>query len=226
MIVSISQPTLFPWLGYYNIIKSSQIFVFFDNVKFEKRSWQMRNRLKALTQEEEIPVWIRIPTKIESNETLIKDVKIDNTQDWKSKHLQAFRSHYGNNFEKIEFLIDMYKQNWEYLADFNIEFIKRSCQFLNIKTKLLKASEMPVKGKRSYLLLDICKHLGATEYLTSIGAKAYLENDKKIFENENIKIIYHDYKQPIYKQHGKVFLDHLSILDLIFNNFENSKDFI
>ena len=60
MILSISQPTLFPWLGYFNIIKKSDIFVILDIVKFEKRSWQMRNKLKMTTSKEEEEIWIKI----------------------------------------------------------------------------------------------------------------------------------------------------------------------
>ena len=94
MIVSISQPTLFPWIGYFNIIKNSDFFVFLDNVKFEKRSWQMRNKLKAVSKEGESEVWIRIPTTLKTSDTLIKDVLIDNNQNWKEKHLKAFKSHF------------------------------------------------------------------------------------------------------------------------------------
>ena len=83
MIVSISQPTFFPWIGYFNIIKKSDVFVFLDTVKFEKHSWQMRNRLKEVSKINESVVWIRIPTKIEKEDTLIKDVLIDNTRKWK-----------------------------------------------------------------------------------------------------------------------------------------------
>ena len=71
MIVSISQPTLFPWLGYFNIIKNSDIFVFLDNVKFEKRSWQMRNRLKATVNTDKSEEWVRIPTQLKKSDTLI-----------------------------------------------------------------------------------------------------------------------------------------------------------
>lgn len=226
MIVSISQPTLFPWIGYFNIIKSSDVFVFFDNVKFEKRSWQMRNRIKAISKNDEIPVWVRIPTRLNETNTLIKDVTIDNSQDWKTKHFNAFRTHYGKSFEEIVFIKEMYLKNWERLADFNIEFITNCCKFLEIRTKLVKASDYNVSGKKSHLLLNICKELGATEYLTSIGAKNYLENDKNIFEKENIKITYHNYKHPIYRQKGKKFLENLSVLDLLFNERSRAKEFI
>lgn len=226
MRVSISQPTLFPWIGYFNIIKQSNIFVFFDNVKFEKRSWQMRNKIKAITKDGDKEVWIRIPTTLESSETMINDVLIDNSQDWKTKHVNAFHSHYGKDFEEIEFLCDLYKKDWKCISEFNIEFIRKCCKYLKIKTKLIKGSDLTVQGKKSVLLLNICKELGADEYLTSIGAKNYLEHDKNLFEKERIKIKYHDYIHPIYKQRGKVFLENLSILDLLFNEKENAENYI
>jgi len=226
MIVSISQPTLFPWLGYFNIIKNSDIFVFLDNVKFEKRSWQMRNRIKNIIKGEDGETWIRIPTRLDKTNTLIKDVLIDNSQDWKKQHINAFTSHYGNGYEEIDFLKNIFSQNWDKLADFEIEFITNCCKYLGISTKLLRASNMRVEDKKSYLLLNICKKLNATEYLTTIGAKEYLENDSQIFEKSNIKIRYHNYIHPIYLQRGNIFIKNLSVLDLLFNEKENSKKFV
>jgi len=225
LIVSIIQPALFPWLGYFDIIKKSDIFVFFDNVKFEKRNWQMRNKIKVLAQNDESWIWINIPTKDVSQKTLIKDALIDNTKDWKTRHLHMFYSHYGKDVDDIQFLLDIYEKNWEKICEFNIEFISKCCNFLEIDTEMVRASNLDVDGKRSQLLLEICKKLGATEYLSGPTAKAYLENDKSIFEQEKIKIMYHDYKHPIYKQRGKTFIEKLSILDLLFNEKKGSKNY-
>ena len=225
MIVSISQPTLFPWIGYFDIIKKSDIFVFLDTVKFEKRSWQMRNKLKIATPKEEKEIWVRIPTKMENTNTIIKDVLIDNTQKWKNQHIAAFHSLYGKNSEEIKFLFELYEKNWEKLSYFNIEFIKHCCEFLEIKTPLCLASELDVTGKKSELLLQICKKLNASEYLSTIGSKDYLEKDKEFFSKSKIRINYHEYNHPQYKQKGSKFISHLSILDLLFNEKENSKNF-
>jgi hypothetical protein len=225
-VVSIIQPAFFPWIGYFDIIKKSDFFVFFDNVKFEKRNWQMRNRLKIVTKENEDYTWISMPTKGVTSESIIKDVLIDNSQKWKIKHLNMFQRMYGNDVKDIKFLMSMYEQKWEKISDFNIEFIKKCCTFLEIKTKLIVASELNPIGKKSSLLLDICKKLNATKYLSGPTAKIYLENDKEIFEKEGIEIKYHDYKHPIYNQCGKKFLEKLSVLDLIFNEKENAKRII
>jgi len=185
----------------------------------------MRNKLKVLTKNNESWIWINIPTKDISQKTLIKDALIDNTKDWKNKHLHMFHSHYGKDVDEIQFLLNMYKKNWEKISDFNIDFISKCCDFLEIKTKTVNASDLGVDGKRSQLLLEICKKLGATDYLSGPTAKVYLENDKSIFEKEKIKISYHDYKHPIYKQRGKTFIEKLSILDLLFNEKKESVNY-
>ena len=76
MIVSISQPTLFSWIGYFNIIKNSDIFVFLDTVKFKKQCWQNRNKLKMVSKAGDSFFWIKMPVKSSNSEILIKDVLI------------------------------------------------------------------------------------------------------------------------------------------------------
>ena len=226
MIVSISQPTLFPWLGYFNIIKNSDIFVFLDNVKFEKRSWQMRNRLKATVNTDKSEEWVRIPTQLKKSDTLIKDVIIDNTQDWKARHITSFRTHYGKAYENLNFLRNIYEQEWTKLSDFNIKFITDCCNFLEINTEFMMASQLPVSGKKGQLMLNICDHLSTTEYLTTVGSRNYLENHASQFVKSNIKISYHEFQHPTYEQKGGEFLPNMSILDLLFNEQENSKHFV
>jgi hypothetical protein len=226
MKISISQPTLFPWIGYFNMIKNADIFVFLDNVKFQKQSWHMRNRIKSGSKIDESEVWIRIPTNISKTNTNIEDVLIQNNEDWKFKHLRTFESNYGGKYKEVEFLQELYQKEWDNIADFNIEFITKCCQYLEITTKLVRASELQVQGKKSHLLLNICKKLGATEFLPNKGSLSYLERDEEIFKNEKIIISYPDYKHPYYNQKGVGFLEKLSILDLLFSEYKNSKKFI
>lgn len=226
MKVSISQPTLLPWIGYFDMIQKSDVFVFLDNVNFKKRTWHMRNRLKTGSKIDASEIWLRIPTKSTTRNTLMTDVLIDNHQDWKKNHLDIFQSNYGKNYKKIDFLEKLYQQDWDGIANFNIAFITECCKFLEISTTLVRASELEVEGRKSNLILDICKKMNATEFLANLGSRDYLENDKEIFEKENIKIFYHKYEHKQYNQRGDTFLEHLSVLDLLFSEFENSKHFI
>jgi hypothetical protein len=226
MKVSISQPTLFPWIGYFNMIKNSDVFVFLDNVKFKKQTWQMRNRLKSSSKINETEFWMYIPTKLPRTNTIIKDVFIDNNQDWKQRHRDHFQYNYGSKFKDILFLTELYQKDWCKIADFNIAFITKCCQFLEIPTTLVRASEMEVKGKKSHLILDICNELKATTLLANNGSKNYLEKDRHVFDNAKIQISYHNYSPMDYNQHGKIFFKDLSVLDLLFSENENSKAFI
>ncbi len=186
----------------------------------------MRNRIKSVSKDKEEEIWVRIPTRMDAFDTMLKDIIIDNNQDWKTRHINAFRSSYGKGWEEISFLRDMYAKNWEKLAEFNMEFITNCCNYLNINTKLIRASDLRAGGKKDSLIFNICKELEATDYLTSVGARDYLEDNKEIFEKGNIKIHYHNYTHPVYKQRGEIFMPNLSVLDLLFNEKENAKNFI
>ena len=226
MKVSISQPTLYPWIGYFNLIKSSDIFVYLDNVSFKKQSWHMRNRVKSSAKIDESEIWLHIPTNAESSSSLIKDVLIDNTQDWKKKHQDILQYNYGNKYKELAFLDDIYKKDWEKIADFNIALISECCKFLEIDTKLIRGSELEVTGKKSNLILNTCIEVGADVLIANSGSKIYLEKDKEIFEKENIKLEYHNYSPIKYSQKGDLFIENLSILDLLFSEGKNSKHFI
>jgi len=226
MTVSISQPTLFPWIGYFNMIKNSDVFVFLDNVKFKKQTWHMRNRIKSSSKIDEAEFWIRMPTKLSKTDTMIKDVFIDNNQNWKQKHLDNFQYNYGNKYEDILFLKELYLEDWKRIADFNIEFITKCCEYLEIPTQLVRASEMEVKGKKSHLVLDICKQLNADTLIANRGSENYLEKDRSIFIAENIDIKYQNYSPTKYNQHGEIFFENLSVLDLLFSEKHNSRNII
>lgn len=186
----------------------------------------MRNRLKSSSKIDETEFWIRIPTKLPKTDTLIKDVFIDNNQDWRQKHLDNFQYNYGNKYEDITFLKELYEKEWDKIADFNIAFITKCCEFLEIKTKLVRASEINVKGKKSHLVLDICKQMNANTLIANSGSENYLDKDKQIFDKEGIEISYHNYNAKKYNQQGEQFFKDLSVLDLLFSENENSKLFI
>lgn len=93
MICAVMQPTYMPWLGYFNMIQQVDVFVFLDSVQVEKRSWQVRNRIKG----PDGAVMLTIPIKA-GNSLRICDAQINNEHDWKRKHLRALECYYSNIF--------------------------------------------------------------------------------------------------------------------------------
>lgn len=223
MKVAIMQPTYLPWTGYFDLMERSNIFVFLDDVQFEKQSWQQRNQIKTTTGAQwlTVPVLQKLPQKI-------SEVIINNTVPWRKKHWNTIKqnysksSHWQNYFAFFE---ELYEKDWELLAELNIYVVLWLKKQLGITTKTVKASKLNAQGARVELLIDICKKLGADEYLSPIGSKAYIE-ENNIFPHNNIKLEYQNYEHPIYRQLYGDFIPYLSAVDLLFNKGGHSLEII
>jgi len=217
----IMQPTYLPWLGYFDLMDRSDIFVVLDSVQFDKRSWQQRNRIKTANGE----LWLTVPVLSKGKrDQKICDVLIDDTQDFERKHVQTIRNAYARAegaSQHIGGLENIFEGKYTKLAELNIQLIAWIRDKLGIKTRIVRSSALPVEGNRVDLLISICKAVDATHYLSAEGARAYIEENNK-FQSESIQLHYHGYQHPIYQQlHGK-FMSFLSVIDLIFNEQDQS----
>ena len=213
MICAIHQPQFLPWLGYFAKIAQSQTFVFLDDVQYKKNEWQNRNRVRIADGWQ----WLTVPVKYKFGQK-INEIFIDNSQDWRAKHWQALitnyqRAPYFKDYR--DFFQEVYQQEWEYLAKFNIYLIEEIMRFLGLKKEMKKSSDLRVEGKKTERLVEICKALGADTYLSGSGAKDYL--NLKLFEKVNIKVIFQNFLHPIYRQNYPGFEPNMSIIDLLFN---------
>ena len=73
---------------------------------------------------------------------------------------------------------------------------------------------MGVGGVKSALLLDICRALGATAYLSGVSGRAYLQVDR--FREAGIAVRFQEFHHPIYRQCFGPFVPCMSALDLLF----------
>jgi len=224
------QPTFNPWLGYFDLINKVDKFIFLDTVQLNQQSWQTRNKLKVSNKE----YMVSIPIEKSSSkfELLIKDVNINKSFTFQRKKL--LKTIY-QEYKKSEYFEDVYPfveelltYETKSLCDFNINIIKRVCEKIGIKTPFLNASSLKnVDEKKSMLVLELCKQLDTDIYYSPLNAKEYLNKDVKEFEKLNIKIVYQNYKHPIYKQLGDEFIAYIGVFDLLFNNgFEDSLEII
>ncbi len=214
MIVAIHQPNFLPWLGFFYKMLKADIFVFLDNVQFSKNSYQNRVKIKS----SQGAIWLTVPN-LHNFGQLTKDMRMNNKEPWREKHLKTFEMNYKkapyfNTFYPLISEI-YYKKDWELLSEFNIELIKIICNFLGIKTKTIKASDLDVSGSSTGLLVSIVKKLGGSVYLSGYGGMKYQDEEK--FKENGIELIYTDFKHPVYPQLWGDFIEGLSIIDLIFN---------
>lgn len=214
----ISQPTYLPWLGYFRIMKEADVYVILDNVQFEPRSWQCRNRIKSPGK----LLWLSVPTRREGMQSRICDVEIDNSKPWRRQHWASILTSYKRSpyfSEYSSFFSSVYERSWNRIGSLNMHIIKYLASQLGLRTTFVQASKLELEGKRTNLLLEICKLFGADRYVSSIGAKEYMKADgaKALFENAGIKIEFLEFKHLPYKQRFGDFVPELSFIDCLFN---------
>jgi len=216
MIVAIHQPNFLPWLGYFYKLAKSDVFVLLDNVQYTKNSFINRNRIKT----PQGAIWLTVPVKIKGRfGQLIKDVEINNMVDWRRKHLGALEANYkkARFFEPIfQGLKNIYyAHDWNNLYRFNVRLLEWVLSILKLEKKVVRASELNVKGKSTRLIIDIVKAVGGKVYLSGFGGAKY--QDEKLFKEEGIELRYYEFSHPVYPQLWSDFIPNLSIIDLLFN---------
>jgi WbqC-like protein family len=210
------QPTFLPWLGYFSLINNVDKFVFLDSVQFESRSWQQRNRILN----NRVTHWVTIPVTLPSGrETKINDVLINQEHFSPQKIRQTFVHAYSKSKwaeETINIVNPILENAPQHLSKMNEKLIINICNQLNIEKEFICASSLDVKGEKAKLLLEICKQLGATKYISPPGARVYMEEFSG-FREFGIKVEYQSYQHPVYEQLSKDFVPQLSIIDAMCN---------
>lgn len=211
----ILQPTYLPWMGCFGMIDIADVFVFYDDVQFEKQSWQQRNRIKTPQGE----AWLSVPI-VRNFGQKINEVKVNNATDWRKNHWQSINQSYTKAPCFLEYhdkIQSIYQKDWEYLGELNIYMIKKLAELLQVRLpNFLKSSEMEsIEGQKTDRLMQILAKLGADEYITGPGTRDYLETEK--FKEKGIKLWWYEFQHPNYPQIWGEFTPYMSAIDLLFN---------
>lgn len=213
----IMQPTYLPWLGYFDLIKSSDVFVFLDHVQYSKQSWQQRNKVRSENGEQLLTINVK---KASTKEYRINEVLIDHGKKPLTKHLQSIRTLYAKakNFSVIfPELEEIYSREYVYLADLNMDLIKYGMQKFGITTESTNSSTLGVTRPKVEGIIEICKALNCYHYLSPVGSKDYIDANN-IFDINGITLEYQSYEHIVYKQIGYTdFISHLSFIDYLMN---------
>jgi hypothetical protein len=216
MKVAIMQPTYIPWIGYFDLINRVDTFVFLDDVQFEKRSWQNRNRILHNGDY----FFLTIPVKAASQVTSIIDIEIDQSTNWQRKHIMTIERSYAKcpfTKEMVDSLAKVIHHQNTKLVDINIPLIMIISEKIGLTTEFLLSSELKTEGKRSEKLVNILKRLNCLEYLSPNGSRDYIE-EEGVFKNAHINVEYQNYVPQSYTQRNvQKFIPYLSIVDLIAN---------
>lgn len=213
----ILQPSYIPWRGFFHQIHKADVFVFYDDVQYDKHGWRNRNLVKSPQGTQ----WLTIPVAakgVVSNHLPINQARIVWDRDWARRHWGTLtacyaRAPYFQHYAK--FLESFYRQRPAMLADYTIDLTIALARLLGIQhTRFVRSSQLGIHGTRTERLVEIVRQLGCTHYISGPSAREYM--DERLFAQAGITLEYMDYNYPPYPQLYPPFDGGVSILDLLF----------
>ena len=213
-VVTIHQPECFPWLGFVDKAAQADVFVLLDDAQYSKNYFNNRNKVRTAQGWS----WLTIPveTKGKPGQTFAEAKMGDDG--WRRKHLATWTQSYGAakfGAKHLAFINDLYSRPLTKLGEFNTAAIRYLFEQFEVKAEVLVSSELACEGAATDKLLALCRKLGATEYLSGISGKEYLDEAK--FAAAGIKVRYQDFHHPVYAQRFEPFLPAMSSFDLLLN---------
>jgi hypothetical protein len=222
---AIMQPTFLPWCGYFALMDSVDLFVFLDDVQFDKRSWQQRNRIKTPNG----PLWLTVPVLTKGRrEQSIAEAEIQPD----AKYPESLWRTIEMNFAKAPFagrylpaLQAVFAAHAAHLCELNIAIIRWMAGEFGITTPTVRASATPVSSTKADRLVALCRAHGVTDYLSPPGSKSYLETSDA-FDRAGISLDYFIYEHPEYAQLHGAFEPYMSALDLLLNEGPRAREIL
>lgn len=220
------QPSYIPWRGYFDLIRRADVFVFYDDVQYDKHGWRNRNVIKTASGLQ----WLTVPTHAHGNVEqgiLISSIPIDNRTNWRRKHLESIRHAYRKApyFETtFAMLSEALGDDQERLADFTIAVTTRLAEFLGLRPEFVRSSDLGTHGFKTTKLIQTLEAVRATHYISGPSAQSYIEPEA--FVRAGIGLEYVDYRYAAYPQLHGPFAPAVSVIDLLMMVGPNAIDLL
>ena len=221
------QPYIFPYLGYFQLINVSNVFVFYDDVNFIKRGWINRNQILVNKQ----AYLFTIPLVKASQNKLINEVTIGYDEKWLNQFFGTIEQNYKKALyfsETFELIKNVFNGNHNTIADLTIDSIVKTSNHLDLPTVFEKSSEVYAATKglnKADRLIEISKQRNCKQYINPQGGMELY--DKTYFSENGIRLFFIENKIPSYQQFSTEFVGGLSIIDvLMFNSTEQVRNML
>lgn len=221
--VGIIQSSYIPWRGYFDFINSVDVFVIYDDVQYSKGSWRNRNQLKTANG----LIWLTVPVKYQLGIAIDQTEIATLTKSWRESHQTLLKQHLGTA-PFFQDAIDIWQAGVAgtptTISQLNIQLIQMICDYLGIKTPLVRSRDYALTGAKTERLIQLLQHLNATTYLSGPAAQDYL--DETLFQAHGIGLEYKTYNYLPYPQLWGDFVGTVTILDLIANTGPDAKHWL
>ena len=215
------QPYFMPYIGYFQLINAVDTFIIYDNIKYTKKGWINRNRILSNGKSD----YITVTLKKDSDFLNINQRYLSNTwENDKKKIINKLIESYKKspNFDVVsDLILEIFNSDLDNLFEFIFYSIVTICDFLEIKTNIIKSSDIDfnLELKSDKKVIAICKSIESNKYYNPIGGlELYNKND---FAKENIELSFLKTNEITYKQYHNKFVPYLSIIDVLMFNKKN-----
>ncbi|MGA3023316.1 MAG: WbqC family protein [Bryobacteraceae bacterium] len=214
--IAIVQSNYIPWKGYFDLIRSADEFILFDDMQYTRRDWRNRNRIKTPAGVS----WLTIP--VESKGKYLQKIRdtVVSSPGWAMDHWKSITHFYSPApfFRAYRDPLEaLYRAaNLRYLSEINHRFLTALCEMLGIATRITRSADYQLAGGRTERLVSLCRQAGATRYISGPSARHYI--DGSLFAAAGVELEYFDYSgYPEYSQLYPPFRHDVSVIDLILN---------
>ena len=216
MKLAIMQPYLFPYIGYFSLIRNTDFFIFFDTPQYIRKGWINRNRILSANGES---TYFTIPIQKADRNIPINKTIISNNSNWKMKILGQLNIYKKapNYNAVIDLVKDVFSTDTIWISDLAIKSIVKTCEYLGIDIHYDIFSKMNLKlpqvKEPDEWALYITKELEYKTYVNSPGGRAFFNREK--YQENDIDLQFLLQEITPYKQNRKNFMSALSIIDVM-----------
>lgn len=225
MKTAIMQPYFFPYIGYFQLIESVDLFILYDNIKYTKKGWINRNRM--LLNGKDVVFSLPLKRDSDSLDVCDRELATDFSPDKLLNQIAgAYRRapYFAQAFPLIEQVARHQERN---LFCFLHHSIVRICQHLGIVTEIRRSSDIAVDHSLTSedRVLAMCRAVGASVYVNAIGGVELYSRDE--FRRQGISLKFIRSRPFEYAQFGDDFVPWLSIIDvMMFNSLDAIRECI
>lgn len=223
MILTAMQPYFFPYIGYFQLLHCSDIFVVLDDVQYINRGWVNRNRILI----NENPNWFTFPVQKGAQELAINCRFYIEELSERERLLETIKHAYKKApfftavYPLVERIMTFSSVN---VGDFNTNAIKEIADYLKLQCRIMLSSEIEkdnsLKGQDR--IVDINLVLGAELYVNPMGGVDLYQEER--FVEKGLKLQFLKPGNIQYSQFKGSFVPFLSIIDVLMFNNEQDLD--
>ena len=227
IVLTAHQPEFMPWLGYISKAAMGDAYFVLDSVQYVKDVFQNRNKIRI--KSDAGWQWLTVPVLSVKNHLLDWcDVRIDNSQNWKTKHLNgiyysyAKADYFGVIYSDIE---KIYQKDCDFLIDFVTHIREYVFEKFNIHVPVYRTTDLikqgyDISGQKTDLIISMCNVIEANNFVFGAQGRTYIEKEK--FHNAGIQFYFQNFEHPKYNQVHGSFISNMSFIDLLFNYGDES----